>query len=81
MIGVDEALFGPLPAMIALARAYNAQVQGHVADTVKYAELAQQLIPEEDVFRRAQATVTAGVHALGERRSGSRPPGAGRLDE
>ena len=49
--------FKPLPGSIALARAYNAQVQGHVADTVKYAELAQQLIPEEDVYRRAQAVI------------------------
>ena len=49
--------FRPLPGSIALARAYNAQVQGHVADTMKYAELAQQLIPEEDVYRRAQAVI------------------------
>ena len=54
----DRAEFRPLPGSIALARAYNAQVQGHVADTVKYAELAQQLIPEEDVYRRAQAVIT-----------------------
>ena len=53
----DRAEFRPLPGSIALARAYNAQVQGHVADTVKYAELAQQLIPEEDVYRRAQAVI------------------------
>ena len=46
-----------MPGSIALARAYNAQVQGHVADTVKYAELAQQLIPEEDVYRHAQAVI------------------------
>ena len=46
-----------MPGSIALARAYNAQVQGHVADTVKYAELAQQLIPEDDVYRRAQAVI------------------------
>ena len=49
--------FRPLPGSIALARAYNAQVQGHVADTLKYAELAQQLIPEDDVYRRAQAVI------------------------
>ena len=54
----DRAEFRqPLPGSIALARAYNAQVQGHVADTVKYAELAQQLIPEDDVYRRAQAVI------------------------
>jgi LuxR family maltose regulon positive regulatory protein len=54
----DRAEFKPLPATIALTRAYNAQVQGNVADTIKYAELARQLIPEEDVFRRAQAVIT-----------------------
>jgi LuxR family maltose regulon positive regulatory protein len=53
----DQAAFASLPGSIALARAYNAQVQGHVADTVKYATLAQQLIPAEDVFRRAQAVI------------------------
>ena len=51
----DRAEFKPLPGNIALARAYNAQARGQVADTVKYAELAQQLIPEDDVYRRAQA--------------------------
>jgi LuxR family transcriptional regulator, maltose regulon positive regulatory protein len=57
MVVVEKALLGAVPAMIAMARAYNAQVQGNVADTVKYAELAQQLIPEEDVYRRAQAVI------------------------
>jgi LuxR family maltose regulon positive regulatory protein len=57
MVVVEEALLGAVPAMIAMARAYNAQVQGNVADTVKYAELAQQLIPKDDVYRRAQAVI------------------------
>ncbi len=57
MVVVDEAQLQPLPAMIALVRSYNAQVQGNLSDTVKYAELALQLIPEEDFFRRAQATM------------------------
>ena len=43
--------------MIAMARAYNAQVQGNLSDTLKYAELALQHIPEDDLFRRAQATI------------------------
>jgi LuxR family transcriptional regulator, maltose regulon positive regulatory protein len=54
----DRAEFRPLPGNIALIRAYNAQVQGNVAETVKYAELAQQLIAEDDVFQRAQAAIT-----------------------
>jgi LuxR family maltose regulon positive regulatory protein len=61
MIVVDEELFRSLPALIAMARAYNAQVQGDLSATVKYAELALQLIPEDDFFRRAQATVTLEV--------------------
>ena len=47
--------------MIALARAYNAQVQGDLATTVKYAELALQIIPEDDLVRRAMAIITLEV--------------------
>jgi LuxR family maltose regulon positive regulatory protein len=57
----NEAQLKPLPAMIALARAYNAQVQGNLATTVKYAELALQIIPEDDFVRRAQAIITLEV--------------------
>ena len=44
-----------------MTRAYNAQVQGNLTDTVKYAELALQLIPEDDVYRRAQAVITLEI--------------------
>lgn len=54
----DSAEFRPLPGSIALARAYNAQVQGNLADTVKYAELASRIIPDDDFYRHAQATIT-----------------------
>jgi len=47
-----------LPAIIAMTRAYNAQVQGDLSATVRYAELALELIPEDDLYRRAQATIT-----------------------
>jgi LuxR family maltose regulon positive regulatory protein len=57
MIVVEQALFASLPAMIALDRAYNAQVKGDLSATVSYAELALQLISADDVYRRAQATV------------------------
>jgi LuxR family maltose regulon positive regulatory protein len=57
MMVMDEAQLESLPAMIAMARAYNAQVQGNLSATVKYAELALQHIPEDDLFRRAQATM------------------------
>ena len=61
MVVADKAQLKPLPAMIAMTRAYNAQVQGNLSATVKYAELALQLIPEDDLFRRAQATITLEV--------------------
>lgn len=61
MVAADEAQLGPLPAVIAMTRAYNAQVQGNLSATVKYAELALQLIPEGDLFRRAQATIMLEV--------------------
>jgi LuxR family transcriptional regulator, maltose regulon positive regulatory protein len=57
----NEEQLKTLPAMIALARAYNAQVQGDLAATVKYAELALQLIPEDDFVRRAMAISTLEV--------------------
>jgi LuxR family maltose regulon positive regulatory protein len=44
-----------------MTRAYNAQVQGDLSATVKYAELALQLIPAGDLFMRAQATITLEV--------------------
>jgi LuxR family maltose regulon positive regulatory protein len=61
LVVTDEAQLGPLPAVIAMTRAYNAQVQGNLSETVKYAELAIQLIPEDDLFRRAQATIMLEV--------------------
>jgi len=61
MVVVDKSQLKPLPAMIALARAYNAQVQGNLAATVKYAELALQIIPEDDLVWRAKAIITLEV--------------------
>ncbi len=53
----DKAELKPFPGSIALARGYNAQIQGNLADTVKYAEQAIQLIPENDFYRRSQAAI------------------------
>jgi LuxR family maltose regulon positive regulatory protein len=61
IVVVDKGQLGSLPAMIALTHATNAQIQGNLSATVKYAELALQLIPEDDLFRRAQATVLPPV--------------------
>ncbi len=54
----DKPDLKPLPGSIALARAYNAQIQGNLANTVKYAELALQLIPENDINLRSRAAIT-----------------------
>jgi LuxR family maltose regulon positive regulatory protein len=50
-----------LPAMIALVRASNAQMLGNLPATAKYAELALQILPEDDIVLRAQATITLEV--------------------
>jgi LuxR family maltose regulon positive regulatory protein len=57
----DEAQLKPLPAMIALIRASNAQMQGNLAATVKYAELALKIIPDNDLILRAEAIITLEV--------------------
>jgi LuxR family maltose regulon positive regulatory protein len=57
----NEVQLKPLPAMIALIRASNAQMQGNLATTVKYAELALQIIPDDDLILRAQAIITLEV--------------------
>jgi LuxR family maltose regulon positive regulatory protein len=61
LVVTDTSQLKALPAMIAMTRAYNAQVQGDLSGTVKYAELALQHIPADDHFRRAQATITLEV--------------------
>ncbi|MBK7179331.1 MAG: hypothetical protein IPH82_19490 [Chloroflexi bacterium] len=57
-VAPDQSRFAILPGNIALTRAYNAQVQGNLMDAVKFAELALQLIPEDDIYHRAQAVIT-----------------------
>jgi len=59
LTGVTDRADGKsLPGNIALIRASNAQNQGNLAETVKYAELSLQLIPEDDFYLRAQAVIT-----------------------
>jgi LuxR family maltose regulon positive regulatory protein len=57
----NEVQLKPLPAMIALARAYNAQARGNLAEAVKNAELALQIIPEDDFVWRAKAISTLEI--------------------
>jgi LuxR family maltose regulon positive regulatory protein len=61
MVVADEAQFRTLPVMIALARSLHAQAQGDIGGTVKYAELALELSPEEDHYSHAMAAVTLGT--------------------
>lgn len=52
--------FESIPGNIALIRASNAQIQGDLTGTVRYAELTIQLAPENDAVLRAQAAITLG---------------------
>lgn len=61
MVVVEETQFRALPARIAFARAYNAMVVGDLSATVKYAQQAFSLAPEEDPFIRAQARAFLGT--------------------
>ncbi|MCP4540092.1 MAG: tetratricopeptide repeat protein [Chloroflexi bacterium] len=61
MVVVDAEQFRTLPVSIANARANNAQAQGDVSGTIKYAELVLKLAPEEDILMRGQATSTLGL--------------------
>jgi len=61
MVVADEEQFRTLPGMIALGRSSLAQFQGDIEATVKYAELALELSPEEDHINHAMAAVTLGT--------------------
>jgi LuxR family maltose regulon positive regulatory protein len=61
MVVTDDEQFRILPGMIALARSSLAQFQGDIEGTVKYAELALELSPEEDHINHAMAAVTLGT--------------------
>ncbi len=45
---------------IALVRAGNAQIEGDLSETVRYAELSLQIIPENELLIRSQAAITLG---------------------
>ncbi|MBI3172518.1 MAG: AAA family ATPase [Chloroflexi bacterium] len=68
LVIVEAEQFRALPTRIAMARAYNAQVQNRFADTVKFAEMAQDMAPPDDVFLQAQASaILSGIYwASGE---------------
>ncbi|TME02313.1 MAG: helix-turn-helix transcriptional regulator, partial [Chloroflexi bacterium] len=61
MVVVDEAEFRVLPGSIAVYRAGSALVLGDVADTMKYARRALDLVPEDDHLRRGSAAGLLGL--------------------
>jgi LuxR family maltose regulon positive regulatory protein len=64
----NQEEFKSLPGTIALIRAGNAQIEGNVIETVRYAEQSIQLAPKNDRLIRAQAAITLGFTrwAIGE---------------
>ncbi len=61
MVVIEKEQFDALPARIAFARAYNAQAIGTPAETLKYAEQALELIPEDNPFLAAQIKSILGT--------------------
>src|SRR6266700_991345 len=61
MVVVDEAEFRRLPGSIAVYRAGQAQARGEVANTMKYARQALDLVPEDDHLRRGSAAGLLGL--------------------
>src|SRR5437868_684354 len=61
MIVVDEAEFRRLPGSIAVYRAGLAQALGEVANTMKYARRALDLVPEDDHLGRGSAAALLGL--------------------
>ena len=56
----EQEAFKTIPGTIALIRAGNAQIEGNLAETVRYAALSVQLAPEDDRMTRSQAAITLG---------------------
>jgi LuxR family maltose regulon positive regulatory protein len=61
MVVVDKEQLRSLPASIATARAYRSLALGNVPGTVKYAQQALELTPEDDQTRYMQATSLLGL--------------------
>ncbi len=68
MVIVEKGQFSTLPARIAIAHAYNAQVEERFSDTLKFSEMAQDMAPSDDAFLQAQASaILSGTYwASGE---------------
>ncbi len=64
---------------IALIRAGNAQIEGDLAETVRYAELSVQLAPENDLLNPRPGRHHTGVYPLGDWGCGSIAPSHANL--
>src|SRR6266567_2280480 len=61
MVVVDDEEFRRLPGAIAIFRAAIAQALGNVPDTLKYAQQARDLVPEDDLLLRGSAAGFLGL--------------------
>ena len=61
MVVVDEAAFGSLPGIIAVARAYLAGARGDVRGVVNHAQRARDLLPEDDHVWQGAAAALLGI--------------------
>ncbi len=66
IIIVDEEQFQSLPVTIASARAYHAQLLGDTPGTMKYAQQALDLLPEDDSIKRIPAMIILGLMYWGQ---------------
>jgi LuxR family maltose regulon positive regulatory protein len=63
---VDKEQFQWLPATIASARAYHARMLGDTPSTMKYAQQALDLLPEDDYIKRIPAMMLLGLMYWGQ---------------
>jgi len=61
MVVVDKEQFRSLPASIATARAYRSLALNDVPGTIKYAQKALEVVPEDDQVRHNQAISLLGL--------------------
>src|SRR6266699_3753122 len=61
MVVVDDEEFRRLPGAIAIFRAAIAQALGNVPDTLKYAQQARDLVPDDDLLLRGSAAGFLGL--------------------
>lgn len=61
MVVIDEEEFRGLAGSIAMYRAANALISGHLSDTMKHARQVLELVPEDDRLRQGAAAALLGL--------------------